>query len=181
MCWGEHRGLTDWAWKGPLPSIHHLSQLALGCPMTVQLCSNLTCVSLHSQFWWTPAIFRTRFRPSKCKDFYVPDIQVMKYLLVEQTKCTGFPFCDEAVWGGTVLWYIRGCSFVKPSNSVGLRLENIFHLTFGFFFLRIILKQRTEIWSSHSFPDLDCLTVSTGVVAMAAASSTVPRCVGVHG
>lgn len=46
-----------------------------------------------------------------------------------------FPFSDEAVWGDTVLRYIRGCGFVKPSNSISLRLKNAFFCPLDFFFL----------------------------------------------
>lgn len=59
--------------------------------------------------------------------------------------------------GGTVLWYISSYCFVKPSNSISLRLEKFFFSVLWIFFLQIILKQRTEIWSSHCFPGLDCL------------------------
>lgn len=69
----------------------------------------------------------------------------------------------------------------QPSNLIRPRLKNFFFsCPLDFSFLQIILKQRTEKLYDHCFPDLDCLTTSTGVMATAAASVAVPRHVHVQ-
>lgn len=43
----------------------------------------------------------------KLKDYYAPDTEVMKCLLVKQTKCTGFLFCEEVILGDILSQYMR--------------------------------------------------------------------------
>lgn len=66
----------------------------------------------------------------KLKDYYAPDTEVMKCLLVKQTKCTGFLFCEEVILEifchnilGTMIQVMVS---TKPSNLIRPRLENFF-------------------------------------------------------
>lgn len=84
-------------------------------------------------------------------------------------------FCHNIL--GTMIQVIVS---TKPSNLVRPRLENTFFPVLWIFFFFKSLKQRIEKGSNHYFPDQDCLTTSTGVMAMAAASIALPRHVRVQ-
>lgn len=135
--WEQGPGLADWAWKGPSPSV--LSQaaaLARGFPPSCVVgtwpCSSTATSDELLQYSVSGLVL------IKLKDYDAPNIQVTKSLLVKHTKCTGFLFYEEVALGEICHSVSEAMIHImvstELSNLIRPRLENIFFLSFGFFF-----------------------------------------------